>query len=594
MEDTGTESNESTNSSDGLTEITGTVTREEIVKFGDYSRTFEYGEDDCLTQADGLSTDINGADQKMSVVFWMNPESETVAGSYKYIFGKYDTDYLTDRQFNMGTYDGARLLMTISGDGEVGGGASYVSSYTTTGLISEHWYHIAVVYDDSTLKFYVNGVEEDSDSYSAGIYNSGQAFTVGCRTDGGVVNAEYDGILDDFGIFDTDLSSADVNDIMDNGLIQDPPTTFAVDICSSGCDWTALTNAEQALDIDITPDTVKVFSFDANSGTIPDSTACTTDGGSTTGTCQHQSDDQILISAISGGTFDDNDVVSDGTNTVTLSDSGDDARIELTVYSDVTGVTWEGGKYNNEQYMKISGDTTGVEESAWDGTTAGGVNMTATGWGGMRLHDPYITFENFVLTCDSGFCLLVGDIDDGGDMFVNNVILDGGGIGNTSLAYSYAYIFNSVSLDSAGDCIDTHYNSGNIYTYNFTCYNPAGYGLNEAYRAIWAYNTAVFDSVSGDFESGVDGDYWACSDTSCNVVTNYDASLTATDELVSPSTGDVHLKAGSTLIDAGGDYSWVNGVGWDLDFTTVTDTWDVGADEYEEAVGGERRMFFIM
>jgi len=117
-------------------------------------------------------------------------------------------------------------------------------------------------------------------------------------------------------------------------------TDFTVEVRDSAGDYTSAILAETGLDEDITVATTMVFSFDANSGTIADGASVTTDGGSTTGTCIHQSiNGQILIMSIAGGTFDDNDVVTDTTNTVTLSDGGDGASNIIKIYDDDINVS---------------------------------------------------------------------------------------------------------------------------------------------------------------------------------------------------------------------------------------------------------------
>lgn len=66
----------------------------------------------------------------------------------------------------------------------------------------------------------------------------------------------------------------------------------------------------------------KEYTFDANSGTLEDFSACTTDAGATTALCIHQDNDRGVVRAwVRTGAFNDNDVLTDGTSSVTLTGS---------------------------------------------------------------------------------------------------------------------------------------------------------------------------------------------------------------------------------------------------------------------------------
>src|SRR3990167_7565528 len=111
---------------------------------------------------------------------------------------------------------------------------------------------------------------------------------------------------------------------------------FDVTVCASGCDYTAYSTAENALDNagDIRETgTAKCGAWDAQAGSaIADATAVTWDSGASSGTLHHQTDagssGEYLLT-VAAGTLDDNDIVSDGTNTFTL--AGEDDSCSITV-----------------------------------------------------------------------------------------------------------------------------------------------------------------------------------------------------------------------------------------------------------------------
>ena len=360
-------------------------------------------------------------------------------------------------------------------------------------------------------------------------------------------------------------------------------TDFGITIKSSGGDYTSISTAESVFDFDIL--NMVVASFDASSGTIPDNTACTTDSGATSGNCVHQSvGGQLLITGVSGGTFDDNDVVTDGTNTVTLSSGTDSAYIVMTVYIDLTSFTFDGGTYHSNDgswhnVVTVRGDTTD-----WNGTPSGMIQITAGGVSTVNMRDRFISLQNFYITGsdDSTVALSFNATS-------SNLICDGCGFGaGYEISSNFAIrLVNSVSIDSPGFGF-TNYPSSSVSVgqqyYNCVAINAGSYGFSKGdVGTVYAYNSASFGATSGDFASTVVGNYNACSDTSCNIFTNYVSGLTMANEITDGANGDVHLKSGSNLIDAGYDYSGATGVDYDIDNVTRSGTWDIGADEYVAA-----------
>ncbi len=357
-------------------------------------------------------------------------------------------------------------------------------------------------------------------------------------------------------------------------------TTFDVEVRNSDGDYATFATVESALDVDCT-DAV-VASFDANSGTIADGAACSTDSGGTTGTCVHQSiNGQILIIGAAGGTFDDNDVVTDGTNTVTLSTTADDAAIVVTFYDDFTDGTWSGGSYDSVNTLTLTGDTSG-----WDGKASGGVQVTSGGFCSFKIEDP-IFVENFVLQGDSSNDTTFCPRTSSGIVAKNLIIVNGGVRGYQEVGF---LCINCVSINSPADGFSTYPTaSGSLSCYNCTCVGAADYCYQNgrANNYFAAYNSVGFGSTTGEFDTTDgyldNGDYLGCSDTSCEVATHYVSELTLANELVDGSNGDVHIKSGSNLIDAGNDYSGTTGINYDIDNVTRSGTWDIGADEYVAA-----------
>lgn len=374
---------------------------------------------------------------------------------------------------------------------------------------------------------------------------------------------------------------------------------FDVDVKSSGGDYTSWGSAESALDEDLTASDIKVFSFDANSGTISDGTSCSTDGGSTTGTCVHQSiGGQILIKGISGGTFDDNDVVTDGTNTVTLSDGGDDPIVRVTLYVGYTvnGYTsFSGATTDSTNYIILQGDTTD-----WDGTLANAVTINVTADTDNRFQAmPYfeIAYLGFQGNASAIKCLTAHSSNG---FKVHDVIMDQCQLQDYM---SDLTIWNFINTNSNDMGIYVQDNWAYVYVYDSTIINATNYGIYDGQatwrnRGVHLYNSVVMGSGTQDIYRSGDTSFEECdyvatgdsSATDCGENTeNYiDTGITSAD-FASLTTG--FLTSGSDLIDAGYDYSSTTGSSEDIQGDAFGASRDIGADEYVASAGSTHYPF---
>ena len=87
---------------------------------------------------------------------------------------------------------------------------------TETPVLDENWYHLAVTYDQKSIRGYVDGVQEDENSLDLQPELNNGPVTIGCTGTGGAEPAL--GMIDEVGIFNDALTAAEVKDIMRNGL----------------------------------------------------------------------------------------------------------------------------------------------------------------------------------------------------------------------------------------------------------------------------------------------------------------------------------------------------------------------------------------
>ena len=94
------------------------------------------------------------------------------------------------------------------------------SVLVTTGT----WHHVAVTFGPDGARLYLDGVEVGSDPYTGGIDGNTEPFTLGASqsiSDDNIANAlqdHFDGQLDEFAVFDSQLTAASVSSLSTNGV----------------------------------------------------------------------------------------------------------------------------------------------------------------------------------------------------------------------------------------------------------------------------------------------------------------------------------------------------------------------------------------
>lgn len=142
-----------------------------------------------------------------SISFWLNGSSNNTTGFGVNIF---------DMRSSVG---GSQPSLWI----ETKGASSLVKYYasgayrvsTTATLNSGTWYHLVITNDGSTSKIYLNGnttpigTGSDTTNYVAAPLRVGGYFNN---------NYYFDGLIDEFSIFSSELSASDVSDIYNSGV----------------------------------------------------------------------------------------------------------------------------------------------------------------------------------------------------------------------------------------------------------------------------------------------------------------------------------------------------------------------------------------
>lgn len=201
---------ETSNNNDLVESDSDTVVQTSDRREGSYSADFELGDTEHLYISDGSQTDLDIVGN-LTITAWIKPETLTAATFYN-IVTKYDTTG-SYKSYNFAAY-GTALDGGLSSDCSAETG----DVYTATSVLSVGtWSHIALVYNSSDIRIYVdgalsqNGINNPS-TYSGGICDSDADFSIGAL---GNPTNYFDGIIDEVAVFSRDLSANEIRKIYD-------------------------------------------------------------------------------------------------------------------------------------------------------------------------------------------------------------------------------------------------------------------------------------------------------------------------------------------------------------------------------------------
>lgn len=166
----------------------------------------ERGSSNYFTVNDSASVSIvNG----WSVSFWMKIES---LNNWMIPFRKRSGE------------NGCGTLIYANGDFDVNAGAGSFGGQTNAlGLTTATWYHIVIYFNGATSKLYVNNAAPVTQNIP-NITDPATALYIGANVSGG--SDSFDGIIDEFGIWNRELTASDVSELYNGGSgLQYPFTT---------------------------------------------------------------------------------------------------------------------------------------------------------------------------------------------------------------------------------------------------------------------------------------------------------------------------------------------------------------------------------
>lgn len=367
-------------------------------------------------------------------------------------------------------------------------------------------------------------------------------------------------------------------------------------------DYNTLTLWEAAMDNagNLTDGTVKCGSWDNQSGVdIADAVAVTWDAGVSTGTLIHMTNangygtNQYLID-VTAGTLDDNDTVSDGTNTFQLNGEDDSCIITAHLYNDDGNLddklTVDGFTASETNYVKITSPVgerhTGVLNTGAKIDTSSAGTMIDLLDVSIRLSyiemngDSTNSTNNEIIDVNATNTRVENMLIQGDEGENRGYLVDGGFIGRISNTLFYRVGgTNRSAVEAAG--------GATLHAYNITVFDGTGVGYSDITATSNLQNCSCFATTSNCF-NGLETnevDYSISYDGTADDfggIENQVNKKDTTSYFVNLTT-DFHIKNNaSVLISAGTDLSGDANypISNDFDNQTRSGKWDVGADQF--------------
>lgn len=175
------------------------------------AKTLSLNGSNYLIVSDSASLDTTTA---LTLMGWIKIDT---AVNNEAFFSKWNTS-VGDLSYLFQSLDiGKVLSFVVSNDGSASTSLDSVST-----ISPDTWYHVAARYDGSTLKIFINGVEDASVAYSAGIHASAEDLRIGSVRDNAGTTSYFDGSMALMGAFNLALTNQEILDSYNNSIGQQP------------------------------------------------------------------------------------------------------------------------------------------------------------------------------------------------------------------------------------------------------------------------------------------------------------------------------------------------------------------------------------
>ena len=181
---------------------TGTLIGASWSTQGKYGGALSFnGSTSLVRVADSASLDLTTA---MTLSAWIKPTA-TQSG-WRTILQKQTDAYFLNASNNAGA-------LRPAGGGTFGGGTSYVSGPTASPVNA--WTHVALTYDGTTQRLYVNGIQVATRATTGAIQATASPLWIGGNNPYGEY---FNGLIDEVRIYNRALTQTDIQTDMNSGI----------------------------------------------------------------------------------------------------------------------------------------------------------------------------------------------------------------------------------------------------------------------------------------------------------------------------------------------------------------------------------------
>jgi len=201
---------------------------------GRYGGALSFSGTGRVTIADAASLRLT---QAMTLEAWVNPS--TVNNSWRDVVYKADDNYY--------------LMATSTNNSRPAGGASFgntaatTEAYGTAALPTGVWTHLAVTYDGSTIRLFVNGTQVSTVAKTGSFTTSANPLQIGGNA---IYGQFFQGLIDEVRVYNRPLSAGEIQTDMNTpvGTTTPPPTdtvppTLAITAPTSSGSYTTTANS---------------------------------------------------------------------------------------------------------------------------------------------------------------------------------------------------------------------------------------------------------------------------------------------------------------------------------------------------------------
>ncbi|MAN64824.1 MAG: hypothetical protein CMI60_23055 [Parvibaculum sp.] len=167
-----------------------------------YSLSFDGADDYLLMGTSAISLDTN-----FTISVWFKPTSDALSG-YDFMCG-----------WGNAASGQARVVQILNSKLSFEIYFSRVSGSTT--LSADTWYHGAVTFSGNDVEIFLNGSSDGTGTLSRATMASSLTFAGGTGTMTSVGFVPFSGLIDEFSVFDSVLSSSDITAIYNSGVPAD-------------------------------------------------------------------------------------------------------------------------------------------------------------------------------------------------------------------------------------------------------------------------------------------------------------------------------------------------------------------------------------